>query len=189
MTQSPVTQSPVTQSAVGVTGIIVPVREAETVVRPRAMIAAPELLPADDGVAAHVTLLAPFMPPPSVDRGVLSELAGFFGDVTGFGFRLTSVAVFPGGAVYLTPEPPDVFRRLTAGLHRLFPEFPPYGGEFDEVVPHLTVPMPDGEDASTLRSSLHRRLPIEAHATEARLVHVTDRMHSLATFRFGTTAA
>jgi hypothetical protein len=179
----------VTENAVGLTGIIVPVREAETVVRPRAMIAAPELLPADDSVAAHVTLLAPFMPPPSVDRGVLSELAGFFGDVTDFGFRLTAVAEFPDGPVYLTPEPPEVFRRLTAGLHRLFPEFPPYGGQFDDVVPHLTVPMPPGEDASTLRTALHRRLPIEAHATEARLVHVTDRMHTVATFRFGTAAA
>jgi hypothetical protein len=49
--------------------------------------------------------------------------------------------------------------------------------------------MPPGEDASTLRTALHRRLPIEAHATEARLVHVTDRMHTVATFRFGTAAA
>jgi len=166
---SAVTHSSVTAGVDGVTGIIVPVREAETVVRPRAMIAAPELLPADDGV--------------------LSELAGFFGDVTGFAFRLTSVTEFPDGAVYLTPEPHDVFRRLTLGLHRLFPEFPPYGGAFDDVVPHLTVPMPEDEDVSTLRTLLRRRLPIEAHATEARLVHVTDRMHTLARFRFGTTAA
>jgi hypothetical protein len=186
---SAVTHSSVTAGADGVTGIIVPVREAETVVRPRAMIAAPELLPADDGVSAHVTLLTPFMAPAAVDHGVLSELAGFFGDVTGFAFRLTSVTEFPDGAVYLTPEPHDVFRRLTLGLHRLFPEFPPYGGAFDDVVPHLTVPMPEDEDVSTLRTLLRRRLPIEAHATEARLVHVTDRMHTLARFRFGTTAA
>jgi hypothetical protein len=180
---------PADVSLAGVTGIVVPVREAETVVRPRAMLAAPELLPAEDGVAAHITLLAPFMAPGAADHGVLSELTGFFADVTGFAFRLTAVAAFPDGPVYLTPEPPEVFRRLTAGLHRLFPEFPPYGGQFDDVVPHLTVPMPPGEDASTLRTALHRRLPIEAHATEARLVHVTDRMHTVATFRFGTAAA
>lgn len=176
-------------TGIGLTGIVVPVREAETVVRPRAMLAAPELLPADDAVSAHITLLAPFMAPEATDRGVLSELTGFFADVTPFAFRLTSVAVFPDGVVYLTPEPPEVFRRLTSQLHRLFPEFPPYGGQFDDVVPHLSVPMPDGEDASTLRTGLHRRLPIEAHATEARLVHVSDRMHTLARFRFGTAAA
>lgn len=186
---SAVSESPGPDDAVGVTGVIVPVREAETVVRPRAMLAAPELLPADDGVCAHITLLAPFMVAEAVDQGVLSELAGFFGDVVDFGFQLTAVAEFPAGTVYLTPEPPDVFRRLTTGLHRLFPEFPPYGGEFDDVVPHLTVPMPPEEDSSTLRTALHRRLPIDAHATEARLVHVTDRMHTLARFGFGTTAA
>ncbi len=186
MTQRPPDRVPVPP---GTTGLVIPVREAETVVRSRAMITAPELLPADDGSAAHITLLAPFMPADTIDGGVLSELADFFADVTAFAFRLTSVAEFPGGAAYLTPEPPDVFRRLTQGLHRLFPEFPPYGGAFDDVVPHLTVPLPDGEDASSLRTALRRRLPVESHATEARLVHVTDRMHTLARFRFGTAAA
>ena len=176
-------------SVTGITGILIPVREAETIVRPRAMLVQPELLPADGGSAAHITLLAPFMPPEEADHGVLGELTDFFAEVTAFGFELTGVTQFPGGTTYLTPEPPDVFRRLTLGLHRLFPEFPPYGGVFDDVVPHLSVPMPDGEDASTLRTALHRRLPIEAHATEARLVHITDRMHTLGRFRFGTAAA
>ncbi|HET8559843.1 MAG TPA: 2'-5' RNA ligase family protein [Marmoricola sp.] len=185
MTQ-PVTE-PVTET--GLTGILIPVREAETVVRPRAMLVQPELLPADDGSAAHITLLAPFMPVEKIDHGVLSELTDFFSEVTAFGFELTAVTQFPGGTVYLTPEPPDVFRRLTLGLHRLFPEFPPYGGEFDDVVPHLSVPMPPDEDAARLRTTLRRRLPIHAHATEARLVHITDRMHTLGQFRFGTAAA
>lgn len=173
----------------GITGILIPVREAETVVRPRAMLVQPELLPAEDGSAAHITLLAPFMSPEDADEGVLAELTRFFGEVTAFAFELTTVTQFPGGTVYLTPEPPEVFRRLTIGLHRLFPEFPPYGGVFDDVVPHLSVPMPPEEDVGTLRSALHRRLPISAHATEARLVHITERMHTLARFGFGTTAA
>jgi hypothetical protein len=179
----------VTQTAGGITGILIPVREADVVVRARAMQVQPELLPSDDGTAAHITLLAPFMAASDLDPGVLGELAGFFAEVTPFGYELTSVAEFPGGTVYLTPEPPDVFRRLTLGLSRLFPEFPPYGGEFDDVVPHLSVPMPPGEDASTLRTALHGRFPMRAHATEARLVHITDRMHTVGRFRFGTAAA
>lgn len=171
------------------TVVQIPVREAETIVRERLLRFRPEALPEDRGVAAHVTLLGPFMEPDQVGDGVLEELTDFFADVTPFGFRLTSVAEFPGGTAYLTPEPHDVFRRLTIGLHRLFPGFPPYGGEFDDVVPHLTVPIPPGEDTASLRTALHRRLPIDAHATEAALVSYGGTVRTLARFRFGTAAA
>lgn len=178
------------QSPPVVTALVIPVREAETLVRQRALQVTPELLPRDRGVAAHVTLLAPFMDPGRVDEGVVAELERFFGDVTAFGFELTAVCEFPGGAAYLSPEPAALFRRLTQGLHHLFPEFPPYGGQFDEVVPHLSVPLAPGENTESLRTDLTARLPIEAHATEATLVAVVpEDTHTLATFGFGTTAA
>ena len=45
-----------------------------------------------------------------------------------------------GGTVYLAPSPAAPFRQLTHELFRRFPEHPPYGGAFDDVVPHLSVP-------------------------------------------------
>ena len=95
---------------------------------------------------------------------MIGDLERYFSDVTTFGFSLAGVSEFPGGPTYLAPEPAAVFRRLTVGLLRVFPEFPPYGGAFDDVVPHLSVPLLDGEDTETLRAELHRRLPIEAVA-------------------------
>jgi hypothetical protein len=45
---------------------------------------------------------------------------------------------FPDG-LYLEPMPVEPFRRLTKLVFKHFPETPPYGGEFDEIIPHLTV--------------------------------------------------
>ncbi|MCW2755248.1 MAG: hypothetical protein JWR52_994 [Marmoricola sp.] len=172
------------------TGLVVPVREAETLVRQRALQIQPELLPQDRSVAAHITLLVPFLPRERIDDGVISDLARFFSDVTTFRFALTEVCQFPGGITYLAPDPAAAFRRLTLELHRAFPEFPPYGGAFDDVVPHLTVPLAPGEDTDSLRVALERTLPLQAQAIEATLVHVEEGgTHVIATLPFGTTAA
>jgi hypothetical protein len=175
---------------VAFSSIVIPVREAETIVRRRALQVWPGLIPRDDSVVAHITLLAPFYPPEKIDDAVIRHLEEFFADVTPFGFALTGVSQFPHGVAYLAPEPASTFRLLTHELHHMFPDFPPYGGAFDEVVPHVTVPLPEGEDAESLRSSLQRRLPLEAHAVEASLVHVEEgETHVIATLPFGISAA
>lgn len=177
-------------AALPMTGIVIPVPEAETLVRSRALQVQPQLLPRDRSLVAHITLLAPFFPDADLDDEVVEELARFFADVTPFGFTLTELCEFPSGITYLAPEPASTFRRLTQGLHREFPEFPPYGGAFDEIVPHLTVPLAPGEDTESLREALASSLPLTAYATEAVLVHVEeDATHLIATLPFGTTAA
>lgn len=172
------------------TGIVIPVREAETIVRQRVMQVTPELLPRDQSLSAHITLLAPFLPIAEIDDGVISELERCFADVLPFSFTLTEVCEFPGGVTYLAPDPASTFRRITQELHRAFPEFPPYGGAFDEVVPHLTVPLAPGEDTDALRIAVHRLLPLTSHAIEAALVHVEPHeTHVIATLPFGISAA
>lgn len=172
------------------TVVHVPVHEAETIVRARALAAGSPLQPQDGSVMAHITLLGPFMPESAIDDGVIADLERYFADVTSFGFTLAGVSAFPGGPTYLAPEPASVFRRLTHGLLHVFPEFPPYGGAFDEVVPHLSVPLLSDESTESLRTELERRLPIEAVAHTAALVRVAEGdTRTLATFPFGTTAA
>jgi 2'-5' RNA ligase len=171
--------------------LIVPVPELESVVRPRLERRSPDhLFPATEDVHAHVTLLAPFAGEGELDDGMSAELASLFADVTSFEFRLTRVAEFPGGVMYLTPEPAGPFRQLTHELWQRFPEYPPYGGAFDEVVPHLTVPVPEGEHAAAVRFELEPRLPIMAHAREAALVwYEPGALRVLDRFAFGSTAA
>ena len=144
--------------------LVVPIREAESLVR-----------------HAHITLLSPFAAKEDLTDGVLAELDLVFADCVPWSFRLAEVAQFPGGTTYLAPDPLAPFRSLTHELFRRFPEFPPYGGQFDDVVPHLSVP--DG---------FRLRAPITAYARTAVLWWYDDvegPAGVLATFPFGTSAA
>ncbi len=168
----------------------VPVQEAETIVRSRALAAGSRFQPQDGGVLAHITLLGPFLAEADLHDGVLDDLERYFAEVVAFDYTIEGVSTFPDGPTYLVPEPATVFLRLTHGLLRCFPELAPYGGEFTEVVPHISVPLLDGEDAGSLRVEIRHRLPIEARACSATLVRWAEGdTRTLATFPFGTTAA
>jgi len=171
--------------------VTIPVPDLETVVRPRLQRRSPEYVPDDpDETLAHITLLGPFVTLADLTDGVLDELDRFFGDVTPFEFALTGIHEFPGGAVYLSPNPSAPFRHLTHELSRLFPEHPPYGGAFNEVVPHLTVPIPDGETVEALEFELSPRFPLTTFAREAALYWwEAGASRTIATFSFGTSAA
>jgi len=171
--------------------LLIPVPEVEFVVRPRLARLSPERLPPEPGeTTAHITLLGPFAELGSIGHGLVSELEDFFADVVPFPFALTSIRELPGAVTYLVPEPTTPFRRLTLELTKRFPEFPPYRGEFDAVVPHLSVPVSDDASVYMLRFELEPRLPITAHAREAALYWSEPHAcRTLETFTFGTTAA
>lgn len=129
---------------------------------------------------AHITVLAPFGALPWPTPAEVEDVAAFCAEVTAFDLTLTGLSRFPSGLRYLSPEPAATFRRLTHELHRAFPEYPPYGGRFEVVVPHLTVP----DDIAM------PQLPIHARAVEAALLHVDGyQTRVLDTFPFGTSAA
>jgi 2'-5' RNA ligase len=94
--------------------------------------------PARRRVPAHVTILYPFMPLQDVDANVVAELARIAAGVPCFDFRLRETRRFPV-SLYLAPEPDHSFAALTQAVHRAFPDFPPFAGKFDVVVPHVTV--------------------------------------------------
>jgi 2'-5' RNA ligase len=74
------------------------------------------------------------------------------------------VGWFDTRVAYLAPEPAEWFRAATARMYDAFPDYPPYEGAFDDVVPHLTVG--DRGDAATMRAAVtdvERLLPITAH--------------------------
>jgi 2'-5' RNA ligase len=162
--------------------LLIPVPELETVVRSRLPDEAVAVDP--ETVHAHITLLGPFAPHDAITDGLRSELRSLFGDVTPFRFELTEVCRFPAGTWYLSPEPATPFRQLTLALSRRFPEYPPYGGAFDDVVPHLTLP---GDEEPF---GMRQRLPASARAAEAALFWFEPgASRTLDVFPFGTSAA
>ncbi|MGZ6791633.1 MAG: 2'-5' RNA ligase family protein [Mycobacteriales bacterium] len=144
--------------------LLLPVPEAEPLVADLRTEGDPS---AARGVPAHVTLLFPFVPDP--DAGVVAELAFFFERVDGFDLTFREVGEFPE-VVYLAPEQAKDCADLTEALALRWPGFPPYGGAFDEVVPHLTVvDSPDEALRERARKELAGGLPVRSAAREAQL--------------------
>ncbi|MEV6847594.1 2'-5' RNA ligase family protein [Actinoplanes sp. NPDC051411] len=123
------------------------------------------------GIPAHITVLYPFLPPGEVDGAVLDALRSLFAGLPSFATVLSRVAWFGSEVLWLAPEPGERFRRLTEAVWDRFPSAPPYGGAFDDVVPHLTVG--DRAPRAALREAaadIAPQLPIRAAVRSVRLV-------------------
>ncbi len=115
--------------------IIVPVAEAEALVGKFRLKYDPS---AAVGVPAHITINYPFKPNLSRTDEVREKLSSLCSQIAQFRFTLSEIRTFPG-VIYLAPTPPDPFLALINAIFSLFPDSPPYEGQFDEPVPHLTV--------------------------------------------------
>jgi 2'-5' RNA ligase len=125
---------------------------------------------AADGVPAHVTLIYPFMPPSELGDDVRARLETIVAAEPAFPLLLASVRRWPD-VVYLAPEPAEPFRRLTYALADAFPDYPPYGGRHDDVVPHMTVAHGVTEDYfAAAEHALPAFLPVRDVAREAWLI-------------------
>ena len=108
---------------------------------------------AKQGVPAHITVLYPFMSPEFVSEQVLTVVRQALQSAAAFDFQLAEVGRFPA-TTYLAPEPVAPFVGLTKRLVESFPEYPPYGGEHEGVVPHLTVAHGSPEEAAVAEAEL-----------------------------------
>jgi len=123
-----------------------------------------ELMPSvvATGIPFHVTLLVPF----GSEAELVREARAFFAEQVPLEFELTRVATWPD-VVYLVPEPDDELRALMKALFVRFPQWPPYEGIHDEVIPHATLG--EGVDAAAVRAEIERRVaPHLPHRCQAR---------------------
>ncbi len=102
-----------------------------------------------------------------------------------FEFYLTRTAFFNDRVLWLAPEPAEPFRRLTALVSGVFPAYPPYGGQFAEVIPNLTVGdhgTPDQLRAA--QQAVRPHLPISgaAHTVSLMVEHADGQWKRRASF-------
>jgi len=160
-------------AAIGDSGLVVLVPEADAIVGDLRQARDPAAVDAD--VPAHVTVLFPFIPRASLDAAARHALRELFAGVAPFAFRFATVGRFDDTTVYLSPEPAAAFTELTRRVHARWPDRPPYGGAFAEVVPHLTVGdrLPPGA-APALEEEVAERLrtrgPVVGRATAVTLM-------------------
>ncbi|MFV0307655.1 MAG: 2'-5' RNA ligase family protein [Desertimonas sp.] len=127
------------------TALVVVVPEAEAFLAAHRREPLPGVAP---GVPAHVSVLYPFRS--VVDDAAAAVIGAHASSIPAFDVTFARAACFPGGVLYLVPEPARPFRDLTVALAAEFPDCPPYGGEHDEVVPHLTVATDIGTAAARI---------------------------------------
>jgi 2'-5' RNA ligase len=120
------------------------------------------------GIPAHVTLLFPF----GDEADGLEEL---FAGTAPFDFELARTARFTEDPVlYLAPEPAEPFVRLIEALASRYPDYPPYDGAHDTIVPHVTVGWDVPEEVD---DSLAPSLPVASRA--ARVTWLEERAQEL----------
>jgi 2'-5' RNA ligase len=156
----------VRDAAAGESAIIVPVTVPVAVERLRARMDPS----ASQGVPAHVTLLYPFMPPADLSEDVRRAVEQVVAAEPAFPFVLRAVRRWPN-VVYLEPHPAEPFKRMIDALCAAFPQFPPYGGLHEDVIPHVTVAqdVPDDYYAAA-EHALPAMLPVRDFAREAWLI-------------------
>jgi len=111
------------------------------------------------GVPAHITILFPFAPAEGLDEAALGDVIAAH---AAFAFDLATVEHFGDVVTYLAPVPAEPFVELMRAVEARWPEYPPYGGQHAEPVPHLTV----GE----CRLELTLPLPLACRAHEVLLL-------------------
>ncbi|MCU1367933.1 MAG: hypothetical protein JWN39_3572 [Ilumatobacteraceae bacterium] len=125
------------------------------------------------GVPAHVTVLHPFRA--VVDDETAIAVEAIAAGIDSFTATFESVGRFPGGVVFLEPEPLDRFTAMTRAFVAEFPDCPPYGGAFADPHPHLTVgSRVDDATADGLDLALVPGLPFTTHVERLTLLVEDD---------------
>jgi hypothetical protein len=125
------------------------------------------------GVPAHLSVVYPFVPPAEVDDGVLARLAAAVGAVPAFDCVFPRTEWFGDDVLWLAPEPAAPFLDLVAAVVSAFPAHQPYGGIYDQPVPHLTVGelrLGSAGALSAAERAVRRHLPIQARVDRAVLL-------------------
>ena len=147
--------------------------------------------PARRNVPAHVTILYPFMPPTDVDEGVIEKLREVADSVPSFSYRMAGLQRFSIGTLYLVPDPGAPFKALIDAVHRAFPDYPPFAGKFETVVPHITVAHGDPQTLGEVDIALRISLPpsgIAARCGDMILIENTTGIWlTMQTFMLGRT--
>jgi 2'-5' RNA ligase len=141
------------------------------------------------GMPSHVTIVYPWKPAATIttsDRIALAELARSQKPIelsfAGFG-RFDET-------LWLDPQPTSPIRRLVDAVVAHWPDYPPYGGQFTVVVPHLTVS--DGRDPESVQhvvDDLEPQLPLTTSVRELTLMCCTSNRWSLdSSYPFGGAA-
>ncbi len=150
--------------------LVICVPQAEELVNPFRQLHDPV---AQLGMPAHITLLYPFLAPNRINKNVIATLNNLFFQYSRFLFQLKYIRSFPE-TLWLAPNLPRCFKKLTQAIVSSYPERQPYGGIYNEVIPHLTIadrktPEELSQIAHKFEAIASKYLPLESLADKVKL--------------------
>src|SRR6185312_3752443 len=99
---------------------------------------------------------------------------------------------FGEDVLWLAPDCAQELRDLTNAVVERFPDYRPYGGKHDELIPHLTVGRSrrgSTDDLKAAEADVRRTLPLTTRIEHGLLMAGTDQpdsWHTLAELPLGT---
>lgn len=125
------------------------------------------------GVPAHVTILFPFVPAYRVDDPLLDELRTLFSRFDSFDAVFARAERFER-VLWLAPEPAEPFIAMTRAVVDRWPEHPPYEGEHETIVPHLSVAMGDPAATAEAERAVVPGLPVRTRVHQVTLLEEVE---------------
>ena len=122
---------------------------------------------------------------------MLGRLADAIGTVPAFDCLFARTAWFGDDVLWLAPSPDEPYRELTRAVVAAFPAHQPYGGQYDEPTPHLTVGelrLGSAAELAAAERAVRDHLPIRAQIHQAVLLAGTPEARSwrpVAAFELG----
>ncbi|SNQ51378.1 conserved hypothetical protein [Frankia canadensis] len=161
----------------GQTAVVVPVPVADRLLQE---VASSHSQAVRQGVAAHVSLLYPFLDASVVDDEVLGWLREFAARTRPIAVEFLDVVPAPG-FVHL---PVPALRPLVAGLRARWPQVVPYGGRFGaDPAPHVTLAMGlAADDGAAVAARVRRFLPLTSSADHVWIVAYDEGWSLVETF-------
>ena len=118
------------------------------------------------GIGAHVSLIYPFARARRITPELLETVRRVASATQPFDVRFDHTGWFGEETVWLGPAPQPRLDDVVARCLAAFPQYPPYGGEFDEFVPHLTLATGNSaQEAKDAEREVLPELPISTMAT------------------------
>jgi 2'-5' RNA ligase len=111
---------------------------------------------ARQGMPPHVTVLYPFMAPVKLGPTRRRRLAEVIRAFPPMELSFSRIGRFPE-VLWVAPEPAEPVATMVRAIAAAFPDYPPYGGQFDTIIPHVTVAHGEGFDLAALEPRLRAR--------------------------------
>ena len=130
------------------------------------------------GVPPHITLLWPWKDAP-VAQADLNKLEATLTPFKPFQLTLSHIEIFENGAIYFALEDESIPRAIMQALFKTFPETPPYGGEFPDPRPHITIAKPPKDQSEAWQQEIARAIQLPIHFWVKEIVVMEENQQKL----------